>query len=516
MRQSREAGCAVSTDRASIHEETNWSDWVRQRIARATPGVKRRALLVSYQFPPVGGSGVQRPAKLVKYLRQFGWDVEVLAAAHDRFPWHDPTLLKDLPTDCVVHRAPGYEPACIARRAASCVDFGNPKARKWVEDRLYWRMAGWAARHGRGNGEAWWVRPATLAAKALHAKRPYDAVISSGPPHFVHQVAQRFASAARIAWLADLRDPLVSDFDRTPAAQRQQHIGQRLEQLVMRHADGVITTCEAFARDLSARYPHRAPYIACIANGFDRDDLAPHVDYAGETAQSTCRFIASGSFYGRRELRRVIDPLRNILAQHPEWAGRVELQLVGTIDAEQREWLAGFQHDWLTMTPYIAHADAIRAALQATCSIVLVPDCQHGQMSIPAKVFEAIALPRHVLGLVPPGSETERILQKAGACTTAALEDEPQIVAAVRGIITRHFDGTLTSARRWTTLEAYDRRTIAQRFAACLAAAVQGDPLTDITTSDTQDAGLSLSRGASSDVPTQTVVPSQAELVEVR
>ena len=38
-----------------------------------------RALIVSYDFPPAGGGGVQRVLKLCKHLPAFGWDVDVLA-----------------------------------------------------------------------------------------------------------------------------------------------------------------------------------------------------------------------------------------------------------------------------------------------------------------------------------------------------------------------------------------------------------------------------------------------------
>src|SRR6188768_1123173 len=38
-------------------------------------GRAKRLLLVAYNFPPVGGAGVQRPVKWAKYLGRFGWDV---------------------------------------------------------------------------------------------------------------------------------------------------------------------------------------------------------------------------------------------------------------------------------------------------------------------------------------------------------------------------------------------------------------------------------------------------------
>ena len=33
----------------------------------------KRVLIVTYYWPPTGGSGVQRWVKFVKYLHEFGW-----------------------------------------------------------------------------------------------------------------------------------------------------------------------------------------------------------------------------------------------------------------------------------------------------------------------------------------------------------------------------------------------------------------------------------------------------------
>src|SRR5580704_7061018 len=70
----------------------------------------RRVLLVSYHFPPVGGAGVQRAAKFVKFLRRFGWEPSVLAARDPSVPVLDESLVADVPSDVVVERATTWEP----------------------------------------------------------------------------------------------------------------------------------------------------------------------------------------------------------------------------------------------------------------------------------------------------------------------------------------------------------------------------------------------------------------------
>src|SRR5581483_9788229 len=59
------------------------------RPANGRGGPRRRVLLVAYQFPPVGGAGVQRVTKFVKYLPRHGWDVSVLTVANPSVPLYD-------------------------------------------------------------------------------------------------------------------------------------------------------------------------------------------------------------------------------------------------------------------------------------------------------------------------------------------------------------------------------------------------------------------------------------------
>ena len=66
---------------------------------------RKRLLLVAYNFPPVGGAGVQRPVKWAKYLGSFGWDVTVLTTLNPSVPVRDESLLADLPRDVEVVRA---------------------------------------------------------------------------------------------------------------------------------------------------------------------------------------------------------------------------------------------------------------------------------------------------------------------------------------------------------------------------------------------------------------------------
>src|SRR6266850_1372466 len=93
------------------------------RYLGRTPGTGRpaekRVLFITYQFPPVGGAGVQRVTKFVKYLRGFGWEPSVLTVANPSVPAFDQSLLTDIPAPTIIERAPTWEPGYGVKKIVS-------------------------------------------------------------------------------------------------------------------------------------------------------------------------------------------------------------------------------------------------------------------------------------------------------------------------------------------------------------------------------------------------------------
>ena len=58
--------------------------------------------MVSYTFPPVGGAGVQRVTKWLKYLPSLGWKASVLTTENPSVPVTDASLSADVPTETIV------------------------------------------------------------------------------------------------------------------------------------------------------------------------------------------------------------------------------------------------------------------------------------------------------------------------------------------------------------------------------------------------------------------------------
>ena len=57
----------------------------------------KRLLIITYYWPPTGGSGVQRWVKFSKYLPEFGWQPVVYTPENPEQLARDESLLKDIP-----------------------------------------------------------------------------------------------------------------------------------------------------------------------------------------------------------------------------------------------------------------------------------------------------------------------------------------------------------------------------------------------------------------------------------
>lgn len=64
----------------------------------------KKVLIITYYWPPTGGSGVQRWVKFSKYLPQFGWQPVIYTPENPEMTSIDKSLEEDVPKDAVIIR----------------------------------------------------------------------------------------------------------------------------------------------------------------------------------------------------------------------------------------------------------------------------------------------------------------------------------------------------------------------------------------------------------------------------
>ena len=69
-----------------------------------------KVLIITYYWPPAGGSGVQRWLKFVKYLQKFDIEPIIYTVDNANYPKEDISLIHEIPKNIKVLKQPIWEP----------------------------------------------------------------------------------------------------------------------------------------------------------------------------------------------------------------------------------------------------------------------------------------------------------------------------------------------------------------------------------------------------------------------
>jgi hypothetical protein len=76
---------------------------------------KKKVLIITYYWPPAGGSGVQRWVKMAKYFSQQNWEPIVLCPKNPEYPILDESFLEEV-KDIPVLQTKIWEPSRFLKK----------------------------------------------------------------------------------------------------------------------------------------------------------------------------------------------------------------------------------------------------------------------------------------------------------------------------------------------------------------------------------------------------------------
>lgn len=403
----------------------------------------RRVLVLAYFFPPLGGAGVQRVLKFVKYLPQSGWTPTVVTTRSRWYPAQDPSLLSDVPPQAAVARATDPGALRLAARAGSLLPPAD-------------QVLGWP-----DEAAAWIPAAVGSTLRAVRAHRP-DVLLSSCAPLSTHIVAMAVQHATGLPWIADFRDEWAAN----PYAHRIAAIAgltRRVEAAVRRRADRVTVASEHYV--IGGRGPDD-PKRVTITNGVDPDDVAA---LAPTPRNDRLRLVFTGTLYATIDCRPVFETLARLAARGAIDPAQVELRLVGNV------WLRDLPSAGAVEVIRMGYVDHAQALAEMARADVLLAHVDPTSRHTPAKIFEYLATGRPVLCITHPESLSHRLVDELQAGWAVAPEDATGVERAIQTAYDRWKGGDLETrpAVRAEVLRRHGRDVLTRQLAEVLADVAQ-------------------------------------------
>ena len=260
---------------------------------------QQKILIVTYYWPPSGGSGVQRWMYFAKYLKQLGWEPIVVTVDEEKASYAvlDTSLNQEVDNIRVIKTNTREPLQWYSFLTSGSRNKGIPQG-EVNRTSIFRKFAAYI----RGNffipdARKGWVPFALKAARKIIIEEKITQIITTGPPHSTHLVGLQLQQEFDLNWLVDFRDPWSDLFYNKELYRSQRTIKKDLylETQVLRTASGVLTTIGGkLHEDLKLKAPLLNLYA--LPNGYDAElmqsvEAKPiqdvfHVVYTGLLTQS--------------------------------------------------------------------------------------------------------------------------------------------------------------------------------------------------------------------------------------
>ena len=369
----------------------------------------KKVLIITYYWPPSGGSGVQRWLKYVKYLRDFGIEPIVLTVdpLDAVYPNIDPSLKKDLLADIEIHYARAKSPLSlyekIRKKPVPKSGFAGEKKPNILDS--FFRFI-------RGNfylpdARKGWNKSAYSVAKNIITTHDIDTIITSSPPHSTQLVGLKLKQELAVKWICDLRDPWTElfynkDLYQTSIAKR---IDKKYEKNCLESANELIVVSKTISNQFIKSYPITASKMNIIPNGYDPADFKNVKEII--TDYKYISYIGSlGEIY---PIDKMIKAFKDLCLIEPNW----KLRFVGNIPESTISMIKNNKlESSVEIGSYKPHHEAIELMVSSDILLLIIPKLKKNKGILTGKLFEYIASGTPIILIGPPDGDAATILSE--------------------------------------------------------------------------------------------------------
>jgi glycosyltransferase involved in cell wall biosynthesis len=440
----------------------------------------KNILFVAFEFPPLGGGGVQRSIKFVKYLPDFDIKPIVITPLESDLPFvmpHHPidkSLLNQLSDSTIIERV-------------HCQHHQHSvgKFKKWTS--IYFSIS-------EVFKKTWKIELEKKIPQLISQYKP-DAVYVTMPPFAMGTLWKELIVPYGIPLVVDFRDAWSQWCVSMNGSYFHYKKKLKEERSIINAAAAVICTSDQIREDMLSVHPNISKEkFTVITNGFDdelnfNELMIPKgkekfvIGYVGNFYYTPSSRKEIFKPWWKKPLHRMLNyvprkedwlyrspffffrVVRQLCISHPSMKDRIEIHFAGKTPDWLKEQISEFGlEDLCTHHGYLNHEQVL--AFQKNCDALLITSSKvigGRDYSIAGKTFEYFTIGKPILAFVCEGAQKD-ILQESGM---ALIIDPDSVDEGVRKMFD-FFQGSIPIKPMKENILKYHRRNLSQKLATVI------------------------------------------------
>ncbi len=419
-----------------------------------------KVLIITYYWPPSGGSGVQRWLKFVKYLRDFQIEPVVYTVADANYALIDTTLQEEIPKNIEILKQAIWEPNDIlsffkSEQKQTSSGFLNPNP-GFFEKKLQYIRANYFIPDSR----KYWVKPSIKYLSNYLKNNKIDVIITTGPPHSLHLIGLALKQKTGIKWISDFRDPWtdIDYFHQLPLSEKSKKKHFQLEKKVLENSDAVLVV----GKTMKEKYAVFNKNIHVITNGFDGE-----INTSKNKKISTFTITHVGLMNADRNPVIFWEVLHELILENNAFAEVVSVQIIGKIAKEVKETISKYElENIVQFIDYVAYNEVQKYQREAQVLLLVVNNVPAAKGILTGKLFEYLQANRPILAIGPEDGDVADIIQKTNSGIIVDYKDRAKLKRTLLSFYTKFTEGNLEVKSK--NIEQFHRKMLTKQLSEVL------------------------------------------------
>jgi len=351
-------------------------------------------LLIAYYFGDTTDVGAQRWTKNIKYIQQLGWEPVVFTFNQKYNEYSEIEIINNKAIE-----PNGLYNSIFKKKVPSDI-LSNRKSSLFTKLLVFIRSNFFIP-----DSRILSVSSSKKILRNRLLQNDIKLIVSTGPPHSMHLIANSLKDEFKLPWIADFRDPWtgIEYFENLPLLPFAKRLHKKLEHKILSASNSVITVSDSWAKHLREL---GANNTTVIYNGYDPDDFTETKNLPQKI--SIAHF---GTYPQTRNHQKLWEAIES-WSKDPECKRLLSIDFYGFVYETFEEELEEYTFkDCVNIKSAIPHKEATKKMLDYTFLYLSLSDTSLSEGRIPLKFFEYLATGRKIIATGKKGTDLSKLIE---------------------------------------------------------------------------------------------------------